>query len=95
MDTFMLKTYFSYFAAALIIALFAVPPMRQLSFRLGALDWGTGRRVHEGIVPRLGGIGIYLAFAVPMTVLLARGHWAPGMQTKMSSPGSFTWNACA
>jgi UDP-GlcNAc:undecaprenyl-phosphate GlcNAc-1-phosphate transferase len=81
----MLKTYFSYFAVAFIIALFAVPPMRQLSFRLGALDWGTGRRVHEGIVPRLGGIGIYLAFAIPMTVLLARGHWAPGMQSKMAA----------
>jgi UDP-GlcNAc:undecaprenyl-phosphate GlcNAc-1-phosphate transferase len=85
MSPHMIKTYFSYFSAAFIIALFMVPPMRQLSFRLNALDWGTGRRVHEGIVPRLGGVGIYLAFAIPMVVLLLRGSWAPGMQMKMGA----------
>jgi UDP-GlcNAc:undecaprenyl-phosphate GlcNAc-1-phosphate transferase len=34
-----------------------------MSLQLGAIDHGGGRRAHEGAVPRLGGLGIYPAWA--------------------------------
>ncbi|MGC2063291.1 MAG: MraY family glycosyltransferase [Thermodesulfovibrionales bacterium] len=70
-----LSQYFSYFAAALILSSILVPLMRPLSFMTGAVDKGTGRRVHTGIVPRLGGIGFYISFFVTTVFSLYRGVW--------------------
>ncbi len=67
--------YFSYFAAALILSSILVPLMRPLSFMTGAVDKGTGRRVHTGIIPRLGGIGFYLSFFITTISSLYRGQW--------------------
>ncbi|MEJ2685453.1 MAG: MraY family glycosyltransferase [Candidatus Sulfobium sp.] len=67
--------FFSYFAVSLGLALALVPLMRPLSFRLGAVDKGTGRRAHKGVLPRLGGIGIFLAFLFPVAFWLTRGRW--------------------
>lgn len=64
-----------YFFAAMLLSFILVPLMRYLSFKLGVVDIGKGRRVHKGIVPRLGGVGIYSAFLVPMVFSLARGVW--------------------
>jgi UDP-GlcNAc:undecaprenyl-phosphate/decaprenyl-phosphate GlcNAc-1-phosphate transferase len=69
--------FFSYFVVALALALVLVPMMRPISYRFSAVDKGTGRRVHEGIIPRLGGIGIYLSFIIPVTFSLTRGVWEP------------------
>ena len=67
--------FFSYFVVSLVLALMFVPLMRPVSVRLGAVDKGTGRRVHQGSIPRLGGIGIALAFFVPIAFWLTRGQW--------------------
>ena len=55
--------YGAVFAAAAALSLGTVRAARAISLRLGAVDHGGGRRVHEGIVPRLGGLGIYPAWA--------------------------------
>jgi UDP-GlcNAc:undecaprenyl-phosphate GlcNAc-1-phosphate transferase len=67
--------YFSYFGVSLALALLLVPLMRTLAFRVGAVDKGEGRRVHRGVVPRLGGVGIFLAFVIPFGFSLTRGEW--------------------
>ncbi|MDA8239928.1 MAG: MraY family glycosyltransferase [Nitrospiraceae bacterium] len=67
--------FISYASVAFIIALALTPLMRPLSFRLGAVDKGTGRRVHTGTVPRLGGGAIFLAFMLPVVFSLTRGQW--------------------
>jgi UDP-GlcNAc:undecaprenyl-phosphate GlcNAc-1-phosphate transferase len=67
--------FFSYFVVSLVLALALVPFMRPLSFRVGAVDKATERRVHSGVVPRLGGIGIYFAFVIPLVFFLTRGKW--------------------
>ncbi len=67
--------FFSYFVVSLGLALVLVPQMRPLSFRLGAVDKGEARTVHIGVVPRLGGIGIFLAFIIPFAFSLTRGEW--------------------
>ena len=40
------------------------PYVKKLAFRIGALDKPDGRKVHKGIMPRLGGLAIYLGFVV-------------------------------
>lgn len=76
-----LYNYFPYFFGALILSLILVPLMSPLSFKLGAVDRGTGRRVHKGIIPRLGGIGIYFAFMIPLVFSLTRGVWGNSHNT--------------
>jgi UDP-GlcNAc:undecaprenyl-phosphate GlcNAc-1-phosphate transferase len=75
MQTVLIYYFFSYLVVSVILSLLLVPLMRPLSFSLGALDRGKGRRVHKGIVPRLGGIGIFLAFLIPLAFSLTRGVW--------------------
>jgi len=60
-----LSHYAAYLLTALVIGLLVTPLMRGVSFRIGALDRGTGRRVHDGVVPRLGGGGIFLILRYP------------------------------
>ena len=64
-----------YFLLALGLAVFLVPLMRPLAFMLGAVDKGEGRRVHTGVIPRLGGIGVYFAFIIPTLYSLLDGDW--------------------
>ncbi|MBI5639129.1 MAG: undecaprenyl/decaprenyl-phosphate alpha-N-acetylglucosaminyl 1-phosphate transferase [Nitrospirae bacterium] len=75
--------FFSYFAVALVLALMLVPLMRPVAFKLGAVDEGTGRRIHTGIIPRLGGLGVFLAFMAPAVFSLTRGTWDP-FHTRMA-----------
>lgn len=67
--------FISYFAAAFVLVLALTPLMRTASFKLGAIDTGTGRRVHTGRIPRLGGVGIFAAFMMPAVFSLTRGEW--------------------
>jgi len=67
--------FISYFAAAFGLVLAATPVMRTLAFKLGAVDTGTGRRVHSGRIPRLGGAAIFIAFMLPGVFSLTRGEW--------------------
>ncbi len=71
----LLYYFVSYFAVAFGLALALTPLMRPLSFKLGAIDTGTGRRVHTGRIPRLGGVGICMAFMLPVVFSLTRGEW--------------------
>jgi UDP-GlcNAc:undecaprenyl-phosphate/decaprenyl-phosphate GlcNAc-1-phosphate transferase len=67
--------FFSYFSVALILSVALVPTMRYLSFKVGAVDRGIGRRVHKGIIPRLGGVAIFTSFIIPVAFSLTRGQW--------------------
>ena len=69
--------YFSFTVSAMIITLVLTPAARLIAFRTGALDRGRGRRAHVGIVPRLGGIAIFLAVVLPMVAVIARNPSDP------------------
>jgi len=71
----MIYYFFSYLTVPLVLSLIFVYLMRALSFKLGAVDKGAGRRAHTGTIPRLGGIGIFLAFIIPFSFSLTRGEW--------------------
>lgn len=50
------------FVVALIIALVMTPLVKKFAFMVGAIDKPNHRKVHTRIMPRMGGLAIYLAF---------------------------------
>jgi UDP-GlcNAc:undecaprenyl-phosphate GlcNAc-1-phosphate transferase len=61
-----LKTYIVIFLCSFLICYFVVPFVRKYAILNGVMDDdGDMRRVHNGSIPRLGGVGIYLAFYFP------------------------------
>ena len=50
--------------AALVLALIFVPLAMKLAYKIGAVDKPNARKVHTKIMPRMGGLGIYLAYII-------------------------------
>lgn len=50
------------FAAACVLALLLTPVVKRFAFWVGAVDAPNHRKVHTRIMPRLGGLAIFLAF---------------------------------
>ncbi|MFZ5641830.1 MAG: glycosyltransferase family 4 protein [Bacillota bacterium] len=65
------------FGLAMIISLLATPLVSKLAFKLGAVDRPDNRKVHSRLMPRLGGLAIYLGFTV--TVLFTADLTRPPM----------------
>lgn len=53
---------------ALAAVLVLTPHVRRLAFRVGALDSPDQRKVHQGNMPRLGGLAIYASFVMAVLV---------------------------
>ena len=56
------------FAIALITALLITPMVRRLASHVGMLDESGERRMHDVPKPRIGGIAVYLGFALALFV---------------------------
>lgn len=54
--------------AASGIALALTPVIKQLAFKIGAVDAPAERKVHSKVMPRLGGLAIYLAFVATILI---------------------------
>ncbi|MDD4084501.1 MAG: undecaprenyl/decaprenyl-phosphate alpha-N-acetylglucosaminyl 1-phosphate transferase [Acholeplasmataceae bacterium] len=69
-----MQTYVVAFAIALIISWFLTPYVKNMAVRIGAVDKPDPRRVHKGVMPRLGGLAIFAGFvaAVLMTLIVSR-----------------------
>jgi len=63
--------YLLAFAIAAGVALLVTPGVILFAQKTGALDAPDARKVHKKPIPRIGGLGIYLAFAVAMSAVLA------------------------
>ncbi len=59
-----LQTYIVAFSIALAVAYFITPRVMELAIKLGALDAPDERKVHKGMIPRMGGLAIYAAFVL-------------------------------
>lgn len=55
-------TYIMGFVIALVLALALTPLVKRFALKVGAMDKPNARKVHTRIMPRLGGLAIYLAF---------------------------------
>ena len=58
------------FAIALILALIMTPLVKRFAFAVGAIDKPNYRKVHTRIMPRLGGLAIYIAFVGAVLIAL-------------------------
>jgi len=56
--------YVMYLSIAMVITLAMTPIVKKLAIRWGAVDQPDHRKVHTRIMPRLGGLAIFIAFAV-------------------------------
>lgn len=50
--------------ASIVLSLILTPLVKKLAFKIGAIDQPNERKVHEGIMPRLGGLAIFISFLV-------------------------------
>ncbi len=57
-----LQTYIVAFTIALAVAYFVTPHVMNLAIKVGAIDAPDERKVHKGMIPRMGGLAIYAAF---------------------------------
>lgn len=58
----MLKVYGFPLLLAALISYVLTPYIKTLAFKIGAIDKPDNRKVHKKIMPRLGGLAIYIAF---------------------------------
>jgi len=58
---------------AFFIALLITPAVRKLAFAWGAVDLPNPRKVHQHVMPRLGGLAIYVAFVIPLLLIMPVG----------------------
>lgn len=58
----MLSLYGFPFLLAALVSYVLTPYIKKLAFKIGAVDKPDNRKVHKKIMPRLGGLGIYIAF---------------------------------
>ena len=69
----MVAWYVALFVAAGALSMLVTPAVRAAAMQLGAVDHGGGRRVHEGRVPRLGGVALLIAGAGALLLAQALG----------------------
>lgn len=55
--------------AAFVASILLTPLVKRLAFRIGAVDAPNYRKVHARIMPRLGGLAIFLAFLIGVALL--------------------------
>ena len=56
--------------SAFVIAFFSTPFIIKLAYKIGAIDEPDSRKVHAKVMPRIGGLGIFLAFIVCMVFIV-------------------------
>ncbi|WP_018750007.1 glycosyltransferase family 4 protein [Paenibacillus sanguinis] len=66
----MLMIYIIGFIVSLGLALGLTPLVKKFAIKFGAVDVPNARKVHTRIMPRLGGLGIFLSFVITLFLLL-------------------------
>lgn len=59
-----MREYLLIFLVGFIITMVSTPFIKKYAYKLGAVDVPGGRKVHKNPMPRLGGLAIYLGFAI-------------------------------
>ncbi len=58
---------------AFVLALMLTPLVKKLAIKIGAIDKPNQRKVHDRIMPRMGGLAIFFAFAIVAIYMLMTG----------------------
>src|SRR4051794_30176198 len=64
-----MKSYVVACLLSLLLSVLVTPLVRRIALRIGAVSIPGGRHVHGRAIPRLGGIGLAFAWAVPVVAL--------------------------
>ena len=65
-----MRTYIVAMAISLVVAVLLTPYVRDLAIQRGWTDEPVGgRKIHKNPIPRVGGIAILIAMAVPLMAL--------------------------
>src|SRR5690606_18171068 len=59
-----------------ITSILVTPLVKKLAYKIGATDKPNQRKVHEKIMPRLGGLAIYISFIIGYLVLRPEDEYA-------------------
>ncbi len=54
---------------AFVASILLTPLVKRLAYRLGAVDKPNYRKVHDHVMPRLGGLAIFVAFLIGVVIL--------------------------
>ncbi|MGA1866914.1 MAG: MraY family glycosyltransferase [bacterium] len=54
-----------FFLISAVISVLITPYVKKVGHKIGALDFPEARKIHNGVIPRCGGIVIYLGFFLP------------------------------
>ena len=73
------KTYLLALSISLIISWVLTPFVKKLAFRIGAVDRPNARKVHHRIMPRMGGLAIFLGFTLAVLVFADLTRQLQGM----------------
>ncbi|WP_313885403.1 MraY family glycosyltransferase [Desulfallas sp. Bu1-1] len=57
-----MEKYILPLALAMVLGYVITPAVRVLALKAGAIDYPDPRKVHSGLMPRMGGLAVYLAF---------------------------------
>jgi UDP-GlcNAc:undecaprenyl-phosphate GlcNAc-1-phosphate transferase len=80
-----LSLYLAVFGLSAALAFVFAPLAGRLGRRLGIVDQPGGRRAHQGEIPRLGGVGLFMPFIITIGIAAWRGDLTSGY-----SSGDFT-----
>ena len=67
-----MKSYVVACLISLVLSVLVTPLVRRFALRIGAVSTPGGRHVNGRAIPRLGGIGLAFAWAVPVVALALR-----------------------
>ncbi len=65
-----MNIYLLVFAVSMLISYFLTPLIEKIALSIGAVDRPHERKVHKGIIPRLGGVAIYFSFLAALLLFI-------------------------
>lgn len=67
------------FVIALVVSYALTPSVKKLAIKIGAVDRPNARKVHTHVIPRLGGMAIYIGFMAAVLFCMPLQHELVGM----------------
>lgn len=67
------------FVIALVVSYALTPSVKKLAIKIGAVDRPNARKVHTHVIPRLGGLAIYISFMAAVLFCVPLQHELVGM----------------
>src|SRR5690554_827049 len=65
-----MQQYLFLFGLSFAVSLMVTPFIARLAFKIGAVDKPNKRKIHDTIMPRLGGLAVFLGFTASALLLL-------------------------